>query len=448
MHVLIFGLGLHGGGAAAAVYFASHGHEVRVTDLKGPDQLTDSLRLIEGYTVTYTLGRHLPEDITWADLIIKNPAVPAGHPLLADAHNVINDIGFFMANSSLPVIAVTGTKGKSTTTALVSHLLGGTGRRVAAGGNLGSSPFGFLDSIASYDCSVLELSSWQIHDLAEHPFRGFQDIIITPLYHDHLNRYDSFEDYIQDKFRIFTGSSLADHVILPVDDLLADQYLNSHEKWYYSRKEDLPEGASGVLLKDRSITVYREGKVDAQYLYQFDHAYLPAITYGIAAGISLERILISLSRFQGLAHRREVVLRKDGITWMNDSAATIPEAVGFSLGQLEGHVHLITGGTDKELEPAVLAGYLRCCSSVHLLAGSFTELLIPILEAAAIPYHGPFTSMDAAVRSAGSLAAADETVLLSPGAASFGLFLHEFDRGDRFREAVLCFCDQPRALER
>ncbi len=436
MRVLIFGLGLHGGGVSAALYFISHGHEVRVTDLKSSQQLSSSLDALKGYNIKYCLEEHRIEDVRWADIIIKNPAVPAFLPLLKENGKVFNDIGYFLSHTRSPIIGVTGSKGKSTTTSLISHLLRQNGLTTFVGGNIGVSPLNFIDELCSTDSIVLELSSWQIHDLAVHPFRGFQDIIMTPLYHDHQNRYKSFKDYLDDKFSIFQGEQHTRLAILPLSQKDNGYSVRAKKTFYYTFEDNLPDDCDGVCMFNKTLRVSKEGNIIYEAQYCADLSFIPALTYAFASDISPDLIEASIKTYEGLPHRREIVFTNKITTFINDSAATIPDAVAFSISQLEGPINLITGGTDKELDPTICIDSIKTCHSVHLLSGSYTEKLIPLLKKNSISFFGPFDSMKEVVFSTKSEMVPGSVILLSPGASSFEFFDHEFARGDAFKEAV------------
>lgn len=443
MNILIFGLGSHGGGVSAARYFAAAGHTIRVTDLQQADALQESLNMLSDHAIEFILGTHRMEDVLWADLVIKNPAVPSDAPLLCAAKELSSDIGYFFRHTRMPLLTITGTKGKSTTTALLSHILSEANMEVFTGGNIGISPLEFIDQVqqdrSDRAAVVLELSSWQIHDLSRRAFRAPQMVIFTSILPDHQDRYQSMDAYIRDKLSLFSAETPVACAVLPADDRYLQPYLpdiTAGSIYFFTREDTLAPPFSGISYAAGVLTIYDNGQITLQRTCTFDTAYLPAVSAACAYGIPLPSILSAVETYQGIAHRRELVRVHDHITYINDSAATIPEAVRFTLSGISQPVHLICGGCDKQLDPEVLAAGLQGISSIHLLAGSFTDRLKVILDEERIPYFGPFSSMDAAISSARQSAGSDSTILLSPGAASFGLFRNEFDRGDRFRAYV------------
>ena len=311
------------------------------------------------------------------------------------------------------------------------------------GGNIGKSPLDFLDEVnddTKPARTLLELSSWQIHDLARQPFRPCELVVITPLYPDHQDRYNSIDEYIKDKLTIFLSTQPPQKAVLPYDDQYIAQYHDAvcaEEFWYYTLRRTIPPGFSGVQYTSGTLRCIDKEDLITEISINLPISYLPAICAAWALSIPIDTILDAVSSYEGLSHRREIVTVRDGITFINDSAATIPEAVIFSLNSINTPIHLIAGGTDKHLDPSVMIHSLEKVSSLHLLAGSFTDKLLVLLKELAIPYRGPFSSMRDAVSSARAAAAEDSTIILSPGASSFEYFVNEFDRGDQFKQIVL-----------
>ncbi|MCX8014146.1 MAG: Mur ligase family protein, partial [Rectinema sp.] len=205
--VTIMGLGLHGGGVASARFFARLGARVTVTDLRGPEVLAPSLKALEGLDIHYVLGQHRDEDFAQADFVIKNPAVRPDSPYLQKAHRVETDISIFLAHSASPLIAVTGSKGKSTTASALAHVLKESGRPVLLGGNITVSPLDFLDKTSPEVTVVLELSSWQLGDLRNRALLKPRVAILTCIYPDHLNYYGTMEAYVADKKVLFDSQT-------------------------------------------------------------------------------------------------------------------------------------------------------------------------------------------------------------------------------------------------
>ena len=213
--VLVMGLGLHGGGVETARFLVRRGARVVCTDLRSAESLQPSLDALKGLPVRYVLGRHDPADFDTADIIVKNPAVAPDNPLLARGGRIETDISLFLGCSPSPLIAVTGSKGKSTTASAVHHILRRAHPGARLGGNITVSPLNFLDDLRSSDPVILELSSWQLADLRFN--RAFSPDIacITNLMWDHQNRYASFADYEADKAVVFGNLKAGGRAVFP-----------------------------------------------------------------------------------------------------------------------------------------------------------------------------------------------------------------------------------------
>ena len=233
------GLGLHGGGVASARFFALAGARVLVTDLKTKPELASSLKKLAQYkNITYALGKHRKTDFTRADLIIRNPAVPNDSEYLKIARDrgtlVHTDVSLFLQllrqiKKPPVVIGITGTKGKSTTAALLHHVLIKAGKKVMLAGNIRKSPLDFIKIkneslvIGIWDLVILELSSWHLESLDEHKLSP-QIALITNILPDHLNRYSKFEEYAKTKFLISAYQTKHDALFLNKNDSVSRSY--------------------------------------------------------------------------------------------------------------------------------------------------------------------------------------------------------------------------------
>lgn len=221
--VLVMGIGLNGGGLAAIKFACRHGAEVTATDLKDSNSLHSTLKSLQEFNVNYVLGQHREKDFIDADLVIKSPAIAASNPLLKLAKRVESDISIFLQlRPEQPIYAVTGTKGKSTVSTLLAAMLRRGNQNTKLGGNVGCSPLDFIDQLDRETAVVLELSSWQLHDLGHSGLLSPRVAIICNIMPDHLNHYSSFADYAQDKLLIYQHIKPENWVILPkatVDDV-------------------------------------------------------------------------------------------------------------------------------------------------------------------------------------------------------------------------------------
>jgi UDP-N-acetylmuramoylalanine-D-glutamate ligase len=434
MKVLILGLGLHGGGFAAATYFADRGDTVRVTDTAERSKFGAIPDLLERKGVTCNFGAQTKKDILWADVVIKNPAIPATSPLLTYAKQIETDISLLFKSPDLKktkIITVTGTKGKTTTVSAIADALKRQGKEVFVCGNIGISGFFALQEIERlkaegkpvFEYLVVELSSWQIHDAyisLGGKWPKMETVVLTNIFLDHQNTYSSLYTYTMDKIQLFYAP--AKYRLIP-----------KNQKAFFEKMLNLDKIPCRTF--PRFSNPFKSEK--KELMPAFEALRCLKIEKGTAESL--------LKQYRGTPHRSEQVALKNNIMYINDSAATIAEAVAFSVGNVKPlSFHLICGGTDKNLPADSMAKSLKEASSISLLDGTFTRgKLIPLLESLSLSYDGPFKSMEAAFENADIKAKQKEretkktqVVILSPGAASFGIFKNEFDRGDAFKAEV------------
>lgn len=448
LRATVMGLGLHGGGLAAAQFLTRHGARVTVTDLRPRAALQASLAQLDG-SVRVVLGGHEAADFTHADLVIKNPAVAADSPFLQAARRagvpVETDISLFRRlHPAIPLAAVTGSKGKSTTAAALHHGLRQWHPEARLGGNITTSPLAFPAPLAGDAPVVLELSSWQLGDLPNPTLLRPRVAVLTNLLPDHQDRYPSLRAYARDKLRLFAGQRSADYAILGPGTARWLEQPPAARQWHVA-EEALPPGHSGAVVAEDCAWL-RMGAGERRPLVaerrlrgRHNLLNLAAAALGVAAFVGLDetaRIARALAAFGGLEHRLETVARWRGIHFVNDSAATMPHATAAALRTLPQPVTLIAGGNDKQLDFGVLAGALAPVTAAVLLAGTATAKLGAALAEGGVAAQGPFPRLDAALRAALDATPAGGTVLFSPAATSFGMFAHEFDRGRAFKRAV------------
>jgi UDP-N-acetylmuramoylalanine--D-glutamate ligase len=389
--------------------------------------------------VIYHLGGEDTADVNWADVIVRNPAVPTDSPMLhhARAHGtpVEMEMTLFLRACPAPVIGVTGTKGKTTTTALLHAMLQRRWPGAVSAGNMGRSALAELDTIATQpDVPVaLELSSFQLEAMAEHRMSPHV-AIVTNIAPDHLDRYPDFEAYAETKAAIWRHQRAGDWALLPAADevvqrLAADPPVPGRRVDFSAVGEHLLAGGADI------------GRRDALRI-PGDHAALDAVAAASAAvivGVEPADIADAIAGFGGIPHRMELVTTIDGVGYVNDTAATTPIAAVAALEAHAGrHVVLIAGGFDKQLPLEGLADAIaQPADEIVLLDGTATARLASLLhDRGRRPAGDIATSMTDAIAMARTVAQEGGVVLLSPGCASFGLFRDEFDRGDRFRAGV------------
>jgi len=431
-NILVVGLGQHGGGLGVVKYLVQKGAKVRITDLKNKKELQSPLKEISNLPIKYTLGRHYQKDFLSCDLIIRNPAVPQNSPYLVKAKKagipIEMEIGLFLDQSpSHKIIGITGTKGKTTTAWLIYQILKKQQPATVIGGNMRLSMLDLLpNKIKKNSWIVLELSSWQLEGLKNKKFSP-PISIITNIYRDHINRYRTMKKYVQAKELIFQYQNKNDHLIL-----------NQNNAW--SKK--LARKAKGEICFFDAEQVPYSIKKNAKLKGKHNLA-------NIAAALKVAQILNinpaiaqkAVINFAAIPDRLEKISQKNNVTFYNDTTATNPSAAQAALKSFNKKpIIWLAGGADKDLHFQQLAQTAKKShiQAVVLLKGSATAKLQKSLKRYCpnLPLYGPFDNFSRAVRKAYQLAQANQIILLSPAAASFGMFKNEFDRGRKFKKIV------------
>lgn len=466
--VTIIGLGLHGGGVGVAKFFSRLGAKVLITDLRNKEDLKESLEQLKGESIKYVLNQHRPEDFINTDLVIRNPAVPDKSKYLEIAREhkvpIETDVGIFFELCPALIIGVTGSKGKSTVATLIAKFLAKEHGKVVLAGNIRSSVLQKLKKINKESLVVLELSSWQLAGLRPHR-QSPHCAVITNILPDHLNRYKSINEYIEDKKEILRWQKSKDYSILNYDDKIVRNFAQGvkSQVFYYSQDNgitsNLEKGSLGAFVKGEKILFSQDpaslsgGKKEAicslddislRGKHNIDNV-LAAITVAKLYQVSNKSIKKVLNKFKSLEGRLELVKIINGVKYINDTTATIPEACLAALNSFPSNkqIILITGGNDKNLDFSQLAEMVnKKVKKIIFLEGTATSKFKKALEGqieltdSQLKIIGPLSSMEQAVVEAEKETKEKDIVLLSPAATSFGLFRHEFERGEAFVKAV------------
>ena len=418
MKVLIFGLGLNQGGVGSAIFFAKQKDQVRVTDLKNKEVLKPSLDQLKNYRIEYVLGKHQYEDIDWADLIIKNPAVKPDNLYIEYAtkqgKRVTTDMGIFLQYvKPSQIIGVTGTKGKSTTASLIYetlaiHLRGEKMRLhlggVVLAGNIGKSVLDTIPWIDQNTLVVLEISSFQLEAFDQHQISP-KYAVVTNITPDHLNYYKNMDEYVTAKKVIAKYQTKNDFLFIRKDSDFV-----SKAKIIRFSKDNLPKDFHPKLLGEHNLE-------------NIAAAYAVCKTLGIALqGLALQ----ALENFPGVEFRLQKVFDKDGIKIYNDTAATSPEAGIKALETFPGCI-LICGGMNKGID------YTEYAKAVSKFAKKVYFLEGDAMRAFEV---NPYNNLEKLLRDVKKEAKEGDIILFSPAATSFNLFQNEFDRGRKFNTAV------------
>ena len=481
--VLVFGLGLLGGGVATTNWLLKHGAKVTVTDLKTKEQLAPSLKRIKG-KVVLRLGGHSEKDIRANDVIVFNPDISVKSPYVALAwklkKHVENEATIFYERCAKPIIAVTGTRGKTTTATWIQHLLGKTS--ILAGNRYDHAFLDELDKVLRYRTVVNELPSYQLEFF---PFTKYAPhiAVITNISRDHMNRYGgSLKEYAATKGNIFYNQSAANHLILNRDDAWTKFFLKQKPNaavWFFSLRP-LRKNENGMFVKDS--TLYFQDSVHPLFERISRHAvpvlsipgfvkkwgahnvqnFMAAALAAHVTGAGWEEIAARMKTLPGVEFREQIVFKNERLTIVNDTTATSAEggiaaverfalprrSVRAKAGSALPQCILIAGGTDRGLEYGGWAKAVRkkiAPKNLILLSGSATNKMMKKLGAftkGVIPKETLEECFDMAlVRSA---TYRNATIVFSPAAKSFEKFRNEYDRGERFNALVKNFAKKGR----
>jgi UDP-N-acetylmuramoylalanine--D-glutamate ligase len=437
--VLVVGLARTGIGVAR--FLAEQRARVVGTDIRSADELRPYLSKIRGLNVGTELGGHRIETFLRSDLIVVSPGVPLSiEPIAAARENgveIMSEIELACRFIRDPIIGVTGTNGKTTTTILLGDVLKVSGKEVFVGGNVGT-PLIDCAGLGKWDYVVAEISSFQLEGI--HEFRPHISLMLN-ITEDHLDRYPRYEDYVRAKFRLFLNQRASDFAVLNADDGTINAMSSEIKarKWYFSLRSPLKVGA----FSDRHSLIYRDSKgkverfkltrVPLKGIHNIENMLSVVVTAKICS-CPKEAIQTALESFRGLPHRLEFVRKLDGVSFYNDSKGTNVGSAVKSLRSFREPILLIAGGKDKggtydplksivkeKVKRLILIGEAR-----RRMAKAFGRS-IPTTEA---------DTLEEAVHRAFNESNHGDVVLLSPACSSFDMFRDYEERGNLFKEIV------------
>lgn len=434
-------LGLARSGTGAGRLLLSRDCQVELCDLRLPEEGRDAIRSCQERGAILRIGPHDPSWLEEWDLLVKSPGVPLEIAFVVEARRrgvpVIGELELAFLAARGPVLAITGTNGKSTTTAWTGDILQRAGIRTQVVGNIGRA---FSEGVLEDDSStfVVEVSSFQLQDCVTFRPRVAVLLNFSP---DHLDRHSSLQEYLESKLALFTKQTEEDLAIVGPDDELASRARPKAARARWQRFALRDHGENGAFLRQGSLWL-RTGGGETRLLeaaqvslpgpHNLENA-LAAAAAAAEVGAPPAVIAESLSGFQGLPHRLEPVGAIGGVRYVNDSKATNTDSLAVALRAFPEPVVLIAGGRHKDQDFRPLRPLVQEKVALLILIGEATELLEQQWNGIESLRAG---SLAQAVELAAARAETGQVVLLSPACASFDMFRDYEDRGDQFRELV------------
>jgi len=440
--ILVVGMGRSG--VACARFLNNRGGRVTVTDSADEKTLASAAADLRSQGISVALGPHLAKFFEAADLIVLSPGVPHTLPPLLDALRrgvpILGEIELASRFIQDPIVAVTGTNGKTTTTTLLDRMIHASGLTTFVGGNIGTPLIEYVAEGIRRDRVVVEISSFQLDTIT--CFRPAVGVLlnITP---DHLDRYDDFSAYAWSKGRIFENQGAADVAVLNSADPAVAQISRRivARKWFFnpqSPEDDgafIDDGALVIRIQGRAPQVVNLASTSLFGSHNLENIAAAALAT-LAAGGNVGGIESALGDFKGLPHRLESVGRVGGVRYIDDSKATNTDAVLRALDAFDSPIVLIMGGRDKGGGYGLLQDAVKRKVKGLVLIGEAKDDIAGELGA----FCGnvsKVSSMTAAVRRAHEWALPGDVVLLSPACSSFDMFKDYAHRGEAFRVAVM-----------
>lgn len=440
--ILVLGAGISG--IAVAGILQKHGGRVILNDAKSAPKIHQDFTFLEQGGVQLIFGRQDESLLAAIDYLIVSPGISINLPLVQTAKargiTVMSEIEVAYRLCRAPIVAITGTNGKTTTTTLIGDMLRATGRDIVVGGNIGAALSKEVENIGSNGLVVAEISSFQLEGIIDFRPQIAAVLNITP---DHLDRHHSIDLYQQTKENIFKNQTPADYLVLNYDDEkirpMAERA--AAKVMYFSRKEQLPQG---VFVQQGSFTIAWDNKtyvicpvadLKIKGAHNVENV-LAACGVAFLAGVEPARLAAVIKTFQGVEHRIEFVAGINGAEYYNDSKATNPESSIKALEAFAGNVILIAGGRDKMTDLAEFTGLIKEKVAQLILLGEAKDRFRAAAVKAGVVNIHTAPSLDEAVILAHHLAKPGQIVLLSPACSSYDMFANYEERGKTFKNLV------------
>jgi UDP-N-acetylmuramoylalanine--D-glutamate ligase len=437
--VLVVGLGKSG--VASALFLKAHGARVTVSDTKSGDELHNEIPALLDHGITVETGGHGERTFRGQDLIVVSPGVPTDAPPLVQARalgeQVIGEIELAAQFLPGPIVAITGSNGKTTTTTLTGEILTAAGIPTLVGGNIGTPAISLAEHAKPESVTVLEVSSFQLETIQSFRPKIAVLLNVTP---DHLDRHRTLENYVDAKARIFENQGADDFAVLNGDDptCVALVERTRAQVFWFSRHREVKQGtwtSEGKILfrtGERQSEIMEVSEIPLKGAHNLENV-LAAACAASLMGCAPEKIGQAVRAFKAVEHRLEFVATVRGVDYYNDSKATNVDATIKALESFPAGIHLILGGKDKGSDYTVLNELLReRVTRVYTLGAAAGKIESQLRNVEVV--HAE--TLENAVRKASAAAQPGEVVLLAPACASFDQFKSYEHRGKVFKEIV------------
>jgi len=445
-------IGLSTEGQDAIKFFLSEGSDIVCADRRDEKTFFSEYPDLQTLPVRYSLGVSYLSCLDTADIIVRTPGMALLTPELIEAKAAGKEITsvtkLFFEFCNAPIIGVTGTKGKGTTSTLIYEMLKKGGKTVYLGGNVGTPLLSQVKHMHSEDWVVLELSSFQLEDLTKSPHIA----VVLKITQDHLANFDplasnyhvSRDTYVEAKKQIVSHQTPGDIAIFNADDPTASSFVEycPAKKYYFGNKDtagaQIVNNEVVLTVGEKSVPIAKLSEIQLLGAHNLENVAAASLT-AFLIGISEETIKTVVQTFPGLPHRLEKVAEKKGVTYINDSFSTTPETTIAAIHAFSSPIILIIGGSEKgsdfiEMGKSIATSLVKKV----IVVGEMTDRIMAALKQGG--YQGEvvtgITAMHEMVRSASESATSGDVVLLSPACASFGLFKNYKERGKQFRYEV------------
>jgi UDP-N-acetylmuramoylalanine--D-glutamate ligase len=438
--VLVVGLGRSG--VASALFLKSRGARVTVSDAKSEDQLRDEIPVLLDHGIVVETGGHGDRTFRGQDLIVVSPGVPVDAPPLVQARAVgemvIGEMELASRFLPGPMVAVTGSNGKTTTTALTGEIMAGSGFASVVGGNIGTPAISLVEQATRETVVVLEVSSFQLETIQNFHPKVAVMLNVTP---DHLDRHRTFETYANAKARIFENQTGDDFAVLNADDPTCVEMAKrvQSQVFWFSRKKEVSQGArvsaGEIRFRDAKgeCEIMLASEVPLKGAHNLENV-LAAVCAGMLMGCRPDLIQKTVKNFKAVEHRLEYVATIRGVQYFNDSKATNVDATIKALESFPANIHIILGGKDKGSDYRVMNELIRQrVKRVYTIGAAASKIESQIRGSVQIVHA---ETLDAAVKRAAAAATEGDIVLLAPACASFDQFNNYEHRGRVFKDIV------------